>query len=70
MPDSNILGSLVAIVAAATWGAGDFMGGMATRKNSPYQVVALVALSGFVILLVAMLCEENLGRRQKIACGL
>lgn len=55
MPDSNLLGSLIAILAAATWGAGDFMGGMATRKNSPYQVVALVALSGFVVLLTAMI---------------
>ena len=55
MPNSNPLGSLIAILAAATWGAGDFMGGLATRKNSPYQVVALVSLSGFVILLAAML---------------
>jgi uncharacterized membrane protein len=55
MTDSNLLGSLVAILAAASWGTGDFMGGMATRKNSPYQVVALVALSGLVIMLVAML---------------
>ena len=55
MPDSNPLGSLIAILAAATWGTGDFMGGLATRKNSPYQVVALVSLSGFVILLGAML---------------
>lgn len=55
MPDTNLLGSLIAILAASVWGAGDFMGGMAARKNSPYQVVALVALSGFVILLAAML---------------
>ena len=55
MPDSNPLGSLIAILAAATWGTGDFMGGLATRKNSPYQVVALVSLSGLVILLAAMI---------------
>jgi drug/metabolite transporter (DMT)-like permease len=55
VPNTNLLGSLIAILAAVTWGVGDFMGGMSTRKNSPYQVVALVALSGFVILMVAML---------------
>jgi len=36
-------------------GSRRFYGGLATRKNRPYQVVALVALSGFVILLGAML---------------
>jgi drug/metabolite transporter (DMT)-like permease len=53
--DPNTLGGLIALLAAATWGTGDFMGGLATRKNSPYQVVALVSLSGLVILWGAML---------------
>jgi drug/metabolite transporter (DMT)-like permease len=55
LPDANPLGSLIAILAAAAWGAGDFMGGLATRKNSPYQVVVLVSISGLIILLGAML---------------
>lgn len=55
MPSTNALGSLIAILAAATWGTGDFMGGLSARKNSPYQVVALVSISGLVILVGAML---------------
>jgi drug/metabolite transporter (DMT)-like permease len=53
--EANPLGSLVAILAASAWGAGDFMGGLAARKNSPYQVVALVSISGLLILAGAML---------------
>ena len=55
MLEANPLGSLIAILAASAWGAGDFMGGLATRKNSPYQVVVLVSISGLVILAGAML---------------
>ncbi len=55
MLEANPLGSLVAILAASAWGAGDFMGGLAARKNSPYQVVALVSISGLLILVGAML---------------
>jgi drug/metabolite transporter (DMT)-like permease len=55
LPSTNALGSLIAILAAATWGTGDFMGGLSARKNSPYQVVALVSISGLVILVGAML---------------
>ena len=55
MLEANPLGSLVAILAASAWGAGDFMGGLAARKNSPYQVVVLVSISGLLILAGAML---------------
>lgn len=56
---TNTLGSLIAVLAAATWGSGDFLGGLATRKRSQYQVVALASFSGLVILLIAMLARQE-----------
>jgi drug/metabolite transporter (DMT)-like permease len=55
LPETNPLGSLIAVLAAAAWGTGDFMGGLATRKNTPYQVVVLVSISGLIILSTSML---------------
>jgi drug/metabolite transporter (DMT)-like permease len=51
----NLIGTLFALAAAAVWGSGDFSGGVATRKASPFQVLALSAISGVVILVLAAL---------------
>ena len=37
------------------WGSGDFAGGVASRKNSSYQVLALAALAGAAALLLLAL---------------
>ena len=57
MGASNPLGILIAIVAAFVWGSGDFVGGRATRDRHPYQVLALVSLSGLTLLLSAALAR-------------
>ena len=49
---ANVLGILFALTSALVWGGGDFSGGLATRRNSQFQVLALSALSGIVLLLV------------------
>ncbi len=54
MPTST-LGGLIAVLAAATWGTGDFLGGLATRKRSQFQVVVLTSLAGLAILFIAVL---------------
>lgn len=48
-------GIFLALVAALLWGSGDFSGGFATRRVSPFQVLALSALSGMVILSISAL---------------
>jgi len=55
----NLIGTLFAITAAAIWGSGDFSGGFATRRSSPYQVLVLSALSGMVLLLIAALIWQE-----------
>lgn len=47
------------LLSAVAWGGGDFSGGLATRRASPFQVLALAALSGMAVLaLFALLSRE------------
>jgi drug/metabolite transporter (DMT)-like permease len=56
-----LLGALLALGSAAVWGAGDFLGGLAVRRGSQLQVVALSAASGIVMLVaLALLLREPL----------
>jgi drug/metabolite transporter (DMT)-like permease len=50
---AQILGIVLALISAAVWGSGDFTGGYASRRSSPFQVLALAALSGLLILIAA-----------------
>lgn len=50
-----MLGIILALVAALLWGSGDFSGGFATRKASPFRVLALSAISGIIVLSAAAL---------------
>lgn len=59
MPPTPLLGAFFAIAAALVWGSGDFGGGLASRRNSQYQVLTLAGLSGLVVLVVlALLLRE------------
>jgi drug/metabolite transporter (DMT)-like permease len=54
-------GALLALLSAAVWGAGDFTGGLATRRSDQYQVLALAAFAGIVMLVaVAVFWREPL----------
>jgi len=54
-------GVILALLSAAVWGAGDFTGGFATRRSDQYQVLALAALAGIVMLVaVAIFWREPL----------
>lgn len=54
-----MLGIILALVAALLWGSGDFSGGFATRKASPFQVLVLSAMSGIVVLSAAALFSRE-----------
>ncbi len=51
----SLIGVLCALAAGFVWGSGDFTGGFATRRASPYQVLAVSAFSGLVVLVLAAL---------------
>ena len=52
---ASLLGVLFALTSAVVWGGGDFTGGLATRRSSPFHVLALASLSGMAVLLVCVL---------------
>lgn len=49
-----MIGILLSLSVALSWGAGDFCGGFATRRNNQYQVLAISAISGILVLLAAI----------------
>jgi len=54
MFSTSWLGILFALTSAFVWGGADFSGGVATRRNSQFQVLALSTLSGIVPLLACV----------------
>jgi drug/metabolite transporter (DMT)-like permease len=49
MPN-QLIGILLSITAAISWGSGDFSGGAGTRRLSPYQVLFLASFSSLILL--------------------
>lgn len=50
MTTAGLAGVFFAVLAALSWGGGDFSGGLASRRLNPYQVLALSALTGALFL--------------------
>jgi drug/metabolite transporter (DMT)-like permease len=50
-----LLSIIYGIASAATWGAGDFLGGLATKRTSPYRVLFLGQLSGLILFFILAL---------------
>jgi drug/metabolite transporter (DMT)-like permease len=47
-----MVGVVFALAAALSWGAGDFYGGLASRKITPFQVLLLTASSSLLLLIL------------------
>ena len=59
MSSTYVLGILFALISAATWGGGDFSGGLATRRMSQFHALTAGAVSALAILLcLALLLGE------------
>ncbi len=56
---TNLFGGILALLSAITWGSGDFAGGIASRKQSQFQVLAFAAFSASICLTVAMFVRSE-----------
>jgi drug/metabolite transporter (DMT)-like permease len=57
MLSSHLIGIILAIISAITWGIGDFSGGYATRRNNHFQVLVLVSSTGLIFFLLLVLIK-------------
>lgn len=66
--DQQLLGVILGLFSAAIWGAGDFGGGLATRRISPFQTLLLTTSSGMiVVLIIALLLAESIPSLRDLA---
>jgi len=49
MVPTETLAIVIGLASALSWGAGDFVGGFATRRTSAYSVVLVTQIIGIVI---------------------
>ena len=68
MISSSLSTILLGLASAVSWGAGDFSGGLASKRTSAYTVVALSQFVSllFLILLAFLLPEENISSQDII----
>ena len=62
MISSGLSTIFLGLASAISWGAGDFSGGLASRRTSPYSVVAISQFVSLVLLIGAglLLPEGNI----------
>ena len=55
-----MLSVIYGILSAATWGAADFVGGLASKRTSPYRVLFLAEIAGLIpFIVLALLLHER-----------
>ncbi|MBI1881979.1 MAG: EamA/RhaT family transporter, partial [Chloroflexi bacterium] len=67
---SEFAAVIFGLAAAATWGVGDFSGGLATRRVSVLTVTLLSQFAGLILLaLLALVWGESLPSAGDVAWG-
>ncbi len=51
MLPADLLGVVFGLISSAVWGSADFSGGLASRRNSQFQVLVLSSSAGVVLLI-------------------
>jgi len=70
MIGSELLAIAYGLASAASWGAGDFSGGLATKRNNVYSVVLIAHLiSGVLLVALALFIGESLPTWNDVLLG-
>jgi drug/metabolite transporter (DMT)-like permease len=70
MISSEVLAIVYGLASAASWGTGDFSGGVATKRNNVYSVVILSQLVGGILLIaLAFLLAERIPSLDNLLFG-
>lgn len=65
-----MLSILYGIASAATWGAADFIGGLASKRTSPYRVLFLAEIAGLIpFTALALLTREPIPSASDLLWG-
>jgi drug/metabolite transporter (DMT)-like permease len=65
-----LLSIIYGILSAATWGAADFIGGLASKRTSPYRVLFLAEIAGLVpFIALAILLREPIPSTSDMLLG-
>jgi drug/metabolite transporter (DMT)-like permease len=68
---TNFVGPGLSLAAAASWGAADFSGGLATKRVNPFGVVVVAHGTGLLfMLLLAFLAQEPVPSRISLLWGM
>ncbi|MGZ4824823.1 MAG: EamA family transporter [Terriglobales bacterium] len=67
---SDFASPALSLAAAATWGAADFSGGVATKRANPFHVVVVAHATGMVFMLtLALATRESIPGRNALLWG-
>ena len=70
MINSELSAIFYGLASAASWGAGDFSGGLATKRSSVYSVVMVSQLVGIIgLIILTLLFAESLSSTQDMIFG-
>src|SRR5437868_15388378 len=68
--DLNLASIALGLVSAASWGAGDFSGGLASRRTNAFGVVAIGQAVGLLLMVVlALALGESVPTADNLAWG-
>ena len=65
-----MIAAVLGLLAAASYGSADFLGGLAARRIAPLRVTAIAAASGLVLLALLLLVVPGTASRAAVGWGL
>jgi len=70
LEENYLLPILYGLISSASWGAADFLGGLASKRTSPIRVLFLAEIAGFIpTMLLALITREPIPQARDLLLG-